>query len=776
MTNPSSSSVNPIVTENTQPGNPPSEWDIVGVGDPSIQGFATEISVNRGEIVFFKIKTNATQYRLDIYRLGYYSGMGARKVDTVQPSVTLPQTQPTCLLDDGSGLVDCGNWAVSASWVVPTNATSGIYFARLVRDDTGGASHIVFIVRDDDSRSDMLFQASDTTWHAYNEYGGEHGPHSLYVGTPGINPNRAYKVSYNRPFSTRAVDAIGTKNGEDWLFSAEYPMIRWLEANGYDISYFTGVDSDRRGNLIRNHKIFLSIGHDEYWSNAQRSNVEAARNAGVHLAFFSANEVFWKTRWENSIDGSGTPYRTLVCYKETHANAILDPQDPPTWTGTWRDPRFSPPADGGHSENALTGTIFTVNDSRNTTTAIKVSAADGKMRFWRNTNLVNLAPGSTAMLADRTLGYEWDEDLDNGFRPPGLIRLSTTTVSNVPVVQDFGSTYADATATHHLTLYKHSGGALVFGAGTIQWSWGLDENHDGESTTPDLRMQQATVNLFADMNVQPATLQAGLVSATASTDTIAPTSTITSPIAGTTVPTGSKVTISGTAIDAGGGVVGGVEVSIDNGQTWHPAEGRETWRYDWFPNTTGSVTIRSRAIDDSGNLETPGASVMISVGVGTLSIWSNTTTPQILEDADTQPVELGVKFRADVDGMIKGIRFYKSPNNTGTHVGTLWSSTGQQLARATFSNETASGWQQANFATPVTITANATYVVSYHTHVGHYSIDEGYFATTGIDNPPLHALRDGVSGGNGVYTYSPTPSFPISSFASSNYWVDVLFG
>src|SRR5206468_6839014 len=124
------------------------------------------------------------------------------------------------------------------------------------------------------------------------------------------------------------------------------------------------------------------VGHDEYWSGSQRANVEAARAAGVHLAFFSGNEVFWKTRWENSIDGTNTPYRTLVTYKETHANAVIDPADPPTWTGTWRDPRFSPPADGGRPENALCGTIFTVNgyDSR----AITIPAVDGKMRFWRN--------------------------------------------------------------------------------------------------------------------------------------------------------------------------------------------------------------------------------------------------------------------------------------------------------------------------------------------------------------------------------------------------------
>ena len=133
-------------------------------------------------------------------------------------------------------------------------------------------------------------------------------------------------------------------------------MVRWLEANGYDVTYFTDVDTDRNGSLILNHKIWLSSGHDEYWSGNQRANVETARNAGVHLAFFTGNTNYWKTRWESSIDGAGVPYRTLVCYKETWADAVIDPEDPPTWTGTWRDPRFSPPADGGRPENALMGT------------------------------------------------------------------------------------------------------------------------------------------------------------------------------------------------------------------------------------------------------------------------------------------------------------------------------------------------------------------------------------------------------------------------------------
>ena len=135
------------------------------------------------------------------------------------------------------------------------------------------------------------------------------------------------------------------------------------------------------------------------------------------------------------------------------------------------------------------------------------------------------------------------------------------------------------------------------------------------------------------------------------------------------------------------------------------------------------------------------------------TIWSSTTTPGTLSDSDTSAVELGVKFRADVNGFITGVRFYKSTANTGTHVGNLWSSTGTKLATATFTGESASGWQQVSFPSPVAVTANTTYVASYHTNVGHYSVNQNYFTSTGVDNSPLHALRSGVSGANGVYAY-----------------------
>ena len=159
------------------------------------------------------------------------------------------------------------------------------------------------------------------------------------------------------------------------------------------------------------------------------------------------------------------------------------------------------------------------------------------------------------------------------------------------MLQDFGSTYASGNATHHLTLYRAASSALVFGAGTVQWPWGLDDVHDRGGPPADARMQQATVNLFADMGAPPATLQPGLLAAAPSTDHVAPTTTITSVSAGA---------VSGTATDYGGGVVGGVEVSLDGGVSWHPASGRESWTYAGRPGPAG---VRARAVDDSGNLE-----------------------------------------------------------------------------------------------------------------------------------------------------------------------------
>ncbi|MDQ0322201.1 hypothetical protein QO002_004407 [Pararhizobium capsulatum DSM 1112] len=765
---------NKIVLENMKQGTPRSEWEIDGDGDGNIQGFATEISTNVGQTVNFKIATDSTHYRIDIYRLGYYGGDGARKVDSIDKSLTTAQIQPHPIVDMSLGLIDCGNWSVSASWTIPQDAVSGVYFAKLVREDgTEGESLVPFVVREDGSTSDVVFQTSDTTWQAYNAWGGA----SLYYGEVPVDPadmigylppncscgltaiGRASAVSYNRPMITNTSPVGGT---HDFIFGVEHSAIQWMEQNGYDVSYISGVDATRSGSQLLNHKAFLSVGHDEYWSAEQRTNVEAARDAGVNLAFWSGNECYWKVRWENSIDGNGTAYRTMVCYKETWGTST-DPSN--VNTGTWRDPRFADP--GQKPENALTGTMFTVDSYRQD--AISVPYDFSKLRFWRNTDVANLQPGQTLQLAQNLLGYEWDSDVENGFRPAGLVNLSLSTVSVDTYLRDYGTTVGSADATHSLTMYRAESGALVFGAGTVFWSWGLNADHEGPTTATDRNVQQSMVNMFADMGIQPSTIDASLILATQSPDHIQPVSTITSPTVGASFVEGQRVTVTGTAQDSGGGIIAGIEVSTDGGAHWFKATGRENWSYSWVVQASGTYTIKSRAVDDSVNLETPSTGKQVTVNLPiSSSLWTLAAKPAVETALDRDGVELGVRFQSTTSGSVEAIRFFKGFYNTGEHKVSLWKTDGSLLATGISTGEPISGWQTVKFNSPIQIAAGTTYVASYHTN-GYYSATDQYF-NSAYTNGSLK-----VDQGGGVYAYGSSTVFPGNSFNGTNYWVDVVF-
>jgi hypothetical protein len=156
------------------------------------------------------------------------------------------------------------------------------------------------------------------------------------------------------------------------------------------------------------------------------------------------------------------------------------------------------------------------------------------------------------------------------------------------------------------------------------------------------------------------------------------------------------------------------------------------------------------------------------------SLFSASAVPATVDVDDTSQVELGVAFYADTDGYIDGIRFYKSADNTGVHVGTLWSQSGDLLAQATFASESASGWQQVDFSKPVPVTAGTIYVASYHTDAGHYSVTPGFFASSGDDNAPLHAPGNTTTA-NGLYAYGSGPTFPNQTYGGDNYYVDPVF-
>ena len=376
-----------IACENTPPGDPASDWQVSGAGDATIQGYATSMSVNLGETISFKINTPASSYHIDILRIGYYQGNGARKIaPDSRPPRRCRRPNRRAVTDSTTGLIDCGNWAVSASWTVPTTAVSGVYIAHLVRDDTGGDSQIPFVVRNDASHSDILVQTSDTTWQAYNTYGGN----SLYqctVACPPGNPRRlqgCVQGLVQPPVHTRADDSghglVHVRRVPD------DPVPRGQRVRRQSTSAVW--TPPRAARCCSNHKVFMSIGHDEYWSGDAASQ----RRGGARSR--RQPRVLQRQRGvlEDPLGDRASTARTARTgrwsrYKETHFNAPIDPADPPTWTGTWRDPRFSPPADGGRPENALTGQFFIVNSGTSDITgpvAVRASCGSGATPPSRN--------------------------------------------------------------------------------------------------------------------------------------------------------------------------------------------------------------------------------------------------------------------------------------------------------------------------------------------------------------------------------------------------------
>src|SRR2546427_737698 len=333
---------NPIVIENQQPGT--SQWQIGTKGTDAvgqIKGYASATSVNKGENITFFVRTNvstnpAQTYTIDVYRMGWYQGLGGRLMQHIGPLNGIQQ--PTCPTDATTGMIEC-QWAPSYTLATQTSWTSGIYLALLTNAEMY-QNYIVFVVRDDSRVAPLLYQQPVTTYQAYNDYPFDNATgkslygYNSYGATTVTGGTNAAKVSFDRPY-------LGDGTGIDWgasVFSWEINFVRWMEKSGYDVTYATDVDTHTDGGRLLNYRGFLSVGHDEYWSKPMYDAVVAARDAGVNLAFFGGNAIYWQVRFEPS--SSGVPNRVLVCYR----NASLDPiADPSLKTVLWRDPPLNRP-------------------------------------------------------------------------------------------------------------------------------------------------------------------------------------------------------------------------------------------------------------------------------------------------------------------------------------------------------------------------------------------------------------------------------------------------
>jgi len=312
-----------------------------------IEGYASLTSVNVGGQISFMVNVSAAaQYTMQIYRMGYYGGTGGRLMQDLGTLTGSPQPAcPRVTTITNFGLTEC-NWTAAYTLTVPTTWTSGNYLVKLIRSDDKLESYMTFVVRNDAGAADLVLSMDVSTWQAYNMWGGSGNGnvgYDLYgefndTTYNTISSQRAHAVSFNRPYLDQS-ETDGAGN----FFLWDYPMIRWLESQGYNVTYATDVDLETNPGLLSGRKALLNTGHDEYYSDNMRTNLQGYINGGAHMGFFSANNVYNRIRWSN--DGSGQPYRTVICYKD----ATLDPQSPPTIQ--WRS--LSPP----QPENAILGVM-----------------------------------------------------------------------------------------------------------------------------------------------------------------------------------------------------------------------------------------------------------------------------------------------------------------------------------------------------------------------------------------------------------------------------------
>jgi len=488
--------LNPIQIENTHAGT--SAWRIGNSADDAtgqIKGYPSATSVNRGGNITFNVTVNpAGKYTIDLYRLGCYpdaSGtcLGGRHMAEIGPYDGI--TQPPCAVDGAAGgntgLTEC-NWT-GPTFTVPATWTSGVYVA-LLTNAQNFQNYIPFVVRDDVRKAPLLYQLPVTTYQAYNNYpyhgdGNTRNGKSLYDNASGgaetiAGPGRtrAVKVSFDRPYGRDGVGDLLDANG--WSWDGYY--IRWMEKSGYDVSYITNIDVHADGGDLLNHRGFLSVGHDEYWSKEMFDAAEAARDAGVNLAFFGANDVYWQVRFEPS--SSGVPNRVMVAYKNTPNNTFqtMDPiADPKLRTVRFQDPPVDRPS------QTLLGVTFLGSTARATLNSPYVPTELGSAWLYDGSGYT--AGSSTPNI----VGYEADS-VNCQYAMP--VHTGYAIVGRSPFTDS-----ANVTADSHATLYQAPSGAWVFASGNMSWSWALDRSTGGaEVGLPngwvDERVQRTTANIL----------------------------------------------------------------------------------------------------------------------------------------------------------------------------------------------------------------------------------------------------------------------------------------
>ena len=459
---PAAPAASAVQAENAKPGD--SYWTVATQDpvspNPPVEGYASATSVRPGGTLSFQVRTNpAARYRIEISRLGWYGGSGGRRItclvgSTLEKSCSLDEAgiqQPSAPPPDPvTGEIRAG-WSVTDTLKVPADWVTGYYLAvfRLTSGPSKGQTGFTpFIVQAPvGDRAAILVQVPTNTWQAYNTWGGR----DLYTTPPAV------KVSFDRPYAHRL------------LFSWEYPLIRFLERGRWDVSYATDDDVDADPSILLDHALDMTAGHSEYWTKAMRDGWEAARAAGVNLAFMGANTGFWQVRYE---DGG----RTMVGYKYAS-----DPELDPTLKTTQF--RWLAPA---RPECELEGVQFQgAIDHAYLDYAVDPAAATDPWFAGTGLGTGSVLPG--------IVGYELDAITSGCHVPPVTPLLS---YSAPPVTSNGPPLRADA------VRYTACSGAEVFSSGSMQFAWGLDSWRDpsyADAPPASAGLQQAMTRALADL-------------------------------------------------------------------------------------------------------------------------------------------------------------------------------------------------------------------------------------------------------------------------------------
>jgi hypothetical protein len=470
----SAASSNRIRRENRRAGStgwlvPADGHKVADDAHNQVKGFATAASVEPGRTIGFKVTANPpTTITIDVYRLGYYGGTGARRVRRVAGVRAI--AQPPCVDDGSVGLRSCANWRETYQLASGRDWLSGLYLAVFTADRY--QSLAPFWITDDRRASDLLFVSSLSTYEAYNNYpfdaldqdtaapptGRSLYPYNSARGLP------AQKVSFDRPFSS-VLHGDGTGGVTDF----EPFEIQWLERSGYDVTYTNDVHVDADTGRLLRHKAIVYGGHSEYWSKAMVDGADRARTHGVGLAFTTSNEVYWQVRYEQD-------RRVLVGYKHSAPDPATDPS---LRTMLWREV--------GRPEQLLAGVQSVIEARVDWGGQPYVPSNTGHWAY-AGTGLQDGKP-----VPGELVGYEVDGYDPSVGAPPGT---EHTVLSASPF-----TTRSGAVVTTNSSIYRATGGNYVWSTGSMDWAWALAPggSTDGAPSNERPQLQRMTKNILDRM-------------------------------------------------------------------------------------------------------------------------------------------------------------------------------------------------------------------------------------------------------------------------------------